>query len=61
MERLIPVAPNGISVDNFLEWQEIVICMGQPNGTIESKQPSSSFVLFFSVPAQFKGVFDVIV
>jgi len=40
MERLIPVVPNGhsVSVYNFLEWQEMVVCMGQRNGTIASKQ-----------------------
>ena len=34
---MTPVVPNGHSVSNFLEWQEMAICVGERNGTIASK------------------------
>jgi len=39
MERLISVVLNGHSVYNFLEWQEMVICMARGKEPFHPNRP----------------------
>jgi len=41
MEWSIHIVPNSCFVYSISKWQEMVVCMGQRNGTIPSKQAPS--------------------